>query len=615
MFLSKIWFVLVGLLAGVAVTAAFVAPRPADRRIEQLEGQRMDRAQYAAEQMLKNDARRWIDYVAKLARDAHLTEALDSASRGAGEPKALHETVRSRLKALVPDRTGIGVESLIAVDNKGRVVARVGDDEGEYGESLAGAEVVGDALRGYLSDDVWGAGGRLRRVGAAPVISKSRDHIVGAMVVAVETGKHLAEMWKRNLGMDVAIVLGKNVVSSTLPEALLGQLPELIGQHASDIANHKRTHALVTYMGNERMLLVAAPFVGEASEQQAYYVLLHKKSPESDPWVLLSNTSSDDLSWGRFPWLSLALGILAMIAIGLFLQRIEVEGPIRRLRAEVHSLARNEIQKIEDTKYGGKLGGIARDINATVERFTHAPPPKSEVARKDISAILDRGPTADGQSFDVSRAKPVPPQPVPNAASVAASLFGAPKLPPVAGAVPPPAPVLPAPTLGRPATPDSGAALGNAARPATLAPAPQALETTSSPSGEFAAVSPSSIIESPPSFPPPPSGRGVTPPPLPASAIFAPQPPPAAPAPAAASPAAHGPQDEEAAHFQQVFEEYIALRAKCGESTTSVPAEKFFAKLRSNRDQLVAKYGCRSARFSVYVKDGKAAIKASPVRG
>ncbi len=78
--------------------------------------------------------------------------------------------------------------------------------------------------------------------------------------------------------------------------------------------------------------------------------------------------------------------------------------------------------------------------------------------------------------------------------------------------------------------------------------------------------------------------------------------------------AASAPKNEETAHFQQVFEEYIALRAKCGESTTSVSADKFLAKLKSNRDQLVAKYNCRSARFSVYVKDGKAAIKATPVR-
>ena len=602
MFLSKIWFVLVGLLAGVGVTAAFVAPRPADRRIEQLEGQRLDRAQYAAEQMLKNDARRWIDYVAKLGRDSHLTEALDSSSRGAGEPKTLHETVRSRLKVLVPDRAGIGVESLIAVDSKGRVVARVGDDEGEYGESLAGAEVVGDALRGYLSDDTWGAAGRLRRVGAAPVTSKSRERIVGAVVVAVETGKHLADMWKRNLGVDVAIVLGKNVVSSTLPEALLGELPQLIEQHATEIANHKRTRALVLYMGNERMLLVAAPFVGEASEQQAYYVLLNKKSPESDPWVLLSNTSSDDLRWGRFPWLPLAFGLLATIGIGLFLQRTEVDGPIRRLRKEVHSLARNEIQKLDDTKYGGKLGGVARDINATVERFTHAAPLKSETAKKDIAAILDRGGSADGQSFDVSRAKPAKPAPAPNPASVAASLFGAPRLPPTIGG--------PAPAVALPAPPPPGPqAAPTSNRPSSLPTRPSPLDTTSPPSGEFAAVSPSSLIEAPS---PPPLRRDVTPPPVPASnvlaAAFA---APVSPAPPAT---ASQPRNDEMVHFQQVFEEYIALRGKCGESTTSVSADKFFAKLKSNRDQLVAKYNCRTARFSVYVKDGKAAIKATPVR-
>jgi hypothetical protein len=608
MFLSKIWFVLVALLAGVAVTAAFVAPRPADRRIEQLEGQRLDRAQYAAEQMLKNDARRWIDYVAKLGRDSHLTEALDSSSRGAGEPKALHETVRSRLKALVPDRAGIGVESLIAVDKQGRVVARVGDDEGEYGESLAGAEVVGDALRGYLSDDVWGAAGRLRRVGAAPVTSKSRERIVGAVVVAVETGKRLAEMWKRNLGVDVAIVLGKSVVSSTLPEALLGQLPELIEQHAAEIASHKRSRAFVLYMGSERMLLVAAPFVGEASEQRAYYVLLNKQSPGSDPWVLLSNASSDDLRWGHFPWLPLALGILAMISIGLLLQRTEVEGPIRRLRTEVHSLARNEIQKIDDTKYGGKLGSVARDINATVERFTHAVLPKSETAKKDIAAILDRGGSAGGQSFDVSRAKPAQPTPPPNPASVAASLFGAPKLPPSMGVTPTPVSV---PTVPAPSPQATTAPTGSVNRTLMLPTLPSPLASPSSFSGEFAAVSPSSIIEAPS---PPPLRRDVTPPPVPISVAMAAS--PATPQPSVPLPplATSQPKDEDAAHFQQVFEEYIALRIKCGESATSVAADKFFAKLRSNREQLVAKYGCRSARFSVYVKDGKAAIKATPVR-
>lgn len=569
MFLSKIWFILVGLLAGIAVTAAFVAPRPADRRIEQLEGQRMDRAQYAAEQMLKNDARRWIDYVAKLGTDGKLIDALDSVSRGA-ELRPYHDTVRNRLRDLVPDRQGIGVESIIAVDAKGRVVARVGDDEGEFGESLAGAEVVADALRGYLSDDVWGASNRLRRIGAAPVLSKSHDRIVGALVVAVETGKRLAEMWKRNLGVDVAFVLRKTVLSSTLPEALLTELPGVIEERAAEIASHKRTRALPIYMGSERLLIVGAPFIGEASEQHAYYVLLTRKSPESDPWALLSSTSSDDLKWGKFPWLSLAGGLFAVIGIGLFLQRYEVENPLRRLRGEVRAMAKQQATKIEDTKYGGTLGGIARDINATVEHFTHAPLPKSETAKKDISAILDpHTSSADGKSFDVSSSASSKPA-VPPPAAMAASLFGTPK-----------------------------AAPGIAAAPPAIPPS-----FTEPPAPSFSAPEPSPFVapEPGPFAAPPAAVRGAAPPPPPVRG-------PARPA----VPASNG-QDPDFAHFSQVFEEYLALRQRCGESVVGLSLDKFAAKLQSNRDQLISKHGCKSAQFTVYEKDGKAAIRAIPVR-
>jgi hypothetical protein len=572
MFLSKIWFVLVSLLAGVAVTAAFVAPRPADRRLEQLEGQRMDRAQYAAEQLLKNDARRWIDYVAKLGTDGKLIDALDAASRGAGELRPLHESVRNRLRELVPDRQAIGVESIIAVDNKGRVIARVGDDEGEFGESIAGAEVVADALRGYLSDDVWGAGNRLRRIGAAPVLSKSHDRIVGALVSAVETGKRLAEMWKRNLGVDVAIVLRKTVLSSTLPEALLGDLPTVIEEHAAEIASHKRSRALPLYMGSERLLTVAAPFAGEASEQRAYYVLMTKKSPESNPWALLSSTSSDDLKWGKFPWLSLAGGFIAILVIGLGLQRLEVETPLRRLRAEVHSLARQERQKIDDAKYGGWLGGIARDINASIEHFTHAPLPKSDTAKKDIAAILDpQASSADVKSFDVSTvasAKAAPPPP----AAMAASLFGTPRSAPSLASSPPALPSFPPP------------------------PPPSPFATPSEPAPFVA----------------PPPARPAAMPPAPSKALPPPILKPAG-AEATTSPSAVA-GDPDHAHFSQVFDAYVALRQKLGESIVGLSLEKFAAKLQSNRQQIVSKHNCRTAHFTVYEKDGKAAIRAVPVR-
>jgi hypothetical protein len=56
------------------------------------------------------------------------------------------------------------------------------------------------------------------------------------------------------------------------------------------------------------------------------------------------------------------------------------------------------------------------------------------------------------------------------------------------------------------------------------------------------------------------------------------------------------------------------VRTECGEPAEGLTYDKFRVKLERNRDQLVQKYGCRSVRFQVYVKEGRAALKATPVR-
>ncbi len=70
----------------------------------------------------------------------------------------------------------------------------------------------------------------------------------------------------------------------------------------------------------------------------------------------------------------------------------------------------------------------------------------------------------------------------------------------------------------------------------------------------------------------------------------------------------------EETHFQSVYREFVATRERCGEPADGLTYDKFVAKLRKNKDQLVAKYACKSVKFQVYVKDGKAALKATPVR-
>jgi len=90
-------------------------------------------------------------------------------------------------------------------------------------------------------------------------------------------------------------------------------------------------------------------------------------------------------------------------------------------------------------------------------------------------------------------------------------------------------------------------------------------------------------------------------------------PAPAAPKIQAIAPVGGGASDEEH-HFQETFRDFLATRQKCGEPNDGMTYDKFAAKLRKNKEQLVAKYNCKTVRFQVYVKDGKAALKATPVK-
>ncbi len=666
MFLSKIWFVLVGLGAGAAATAAFVAPRAADREIVNLQGERLDRAQYAAEQMLKADAHSWIDYVAKLSRDANLADSLDAASRGAGEARVVSDTARARLKALVPNLGGIGLESVGAVDARGRLIARLGEREGESGESLAGIEVISDALRGYLSDDVWGAGGKLQRVAAVPVLSRARDRIVGALWVGAETGKRLAEVWKQNLGLDIAILLRGKVATSTVPEALISGLPAKIEERKQEITDSRRTRPISFNVGSDRLLAVAAPFIGQAGEQGGLFALIGKVSPASSPFALMDTTTAEDLSWGNFPWLGLAFSLVVILGVGLALQRLETERPLQRLRDEVQRLARGELQKLDDTVHPGKFGGIARDVNAAMERFTLASPHRTDTARKDLGAILGPAPTA-------------PPS---RTAGVSASVFDLPQshfdtlAPPSAAFGGMSRPATPSPMFLTPPAPEAAAPLGELPPSREVSP-PRGYggPPTLTGAANLGAM-PERRLSSPPMQPPPPAPPGPAPsrpplPPLPpsfgpsltaassednvptgivanpfaagspaygeqvtavgAAALEARNAMTAIASPAAplseedageeepSSPGSNGndePLDDRAytAHIREVFEAYVATRRRCGETVATLTLDKFQARLDTNRQQLVAKYGCRSARFSVYVKDGKAAVKATPLR-
>jgi hypothetical protein len=71
---------------------------------------------------------------------------------------------------------------------------------------------------------------------------------------------------------------------------------------------------------------------------------------------------------------------------------------------------------------------------------------------------------------------------------------------------------------------------------------------------------------------------------------------------------------EPVAEWQGVYEEFIKTKRECGEATDGLTFEKFQQTLKKNRDALMQRHGCKRVKFSVYVKEGRASLKATPVR-
>lgn len=75
-----------------------------------------------------------------------------------------------------------------------------------------------------------------------------------------------------------------------------------------------------------------------------------------------------------------------------------------------------------------------------------------------------------------------------------------------------------------------------------------------------------------------------------------------------------GIDDADRAHFREVYDRFIDMRRRCGENTGDLSYDRFAQKLMKNRAALIEKYACRTVRFQVHEKNGKAALKATPVR-
>jgi hypothetical protein len=66
--------------------------------------------------------------------------------------------------------------------------------------------------------------------------------------------------------------------------------------------------------------------------------------------------------------------------------------------------------------------------------------------------------------------------------------------------------------------------------------------------------------------------------------------------------------------FRGLFDSYQAARKACGEATDKHTHAKFLERVLKNREEIIAKTGCKDVSFEVIIKEGKASLKATPIR-
>jgi hypothetical protein len=676
MFFSRAWLVLLGLAATAAFGVALLLPKPAAREISRAEAAGLDRAQHNAQMMLRLEARDWIDTAAKMSRDSAIVEALDQATSGIGDPAEHKARVEARLLALVGSlRPEARPELLIAVDGKGKQIARVGSGEGKFTpgkDGLAGYPVVEAALRGLRWDDSWDLDGKLYMVAGSPVISRAKGRYVGGLILGEELDSEFARRFKDHLGsVEVAFYLRGNRVGTTTTAPELAAIPSLYNDRKlrAEMEQKGRSSAQLVGQGGASRYVILTAIPGEAGGHDAFFAVAGDPVPTLGLGELLGLAGARDLQPDRFPWLLLGGLLFASLAIGLLLTGVE-GSPVKRLEVDLQRLAKaGPADRLEESRYSGRFLRIVHTMNECLDHLHrrapggagtdagagHEPPAVSPLlplegggvkplaidlmGPRAASVPLGSGPggAAPGESRIGGVLDEMGPGVRPlegleleeGATEVSTSIpsFGE-GLPAASGSSSSPlvssesdeedvVADLAAARRAQLQKPIPGMAFKSGAFDGEPIPIPNAAEPKASAPRRAIRIPESELSASPSSaFAPPGAergGSGLTT----AETLMTSISSSLARTPEAVGTAdelAHGEGEDLELYLRQTYKEFLAIKKQCGENTENLTFERFATKLRKNREEILREQSCTRVKFQVYIKDGKAALKATPIK-
>lgn len=671
MFSTKFWFTLVTLAMAISV-ALLLLSRSSYNLAREDDTRRLllkDRDQAWA--LLKSEARVRLDELLRVAGDQDVLRILGKAS---ATPEKIDSDDRTKLTSALA-RQNTALESyagdlLVAVDREGTAIAQVWDDgPDKVGYGLGGFPVVRSALRGFMQDDVLAFSTdatnpnkiKVYRVASRPVIRSGQ--YVGAIVHGQLLDTEFAATLSKRLGAQVVFFRGPVVIASGLPDRAEPLSEQMVATPIGDLLQDDAFIA-TGRSGIEKIsddcFAVYGLVMGEAALVEGAnvgYAVVRKAPVIASPLEIVTAASLEEWKGllSSTPGIFLIVGFVLVLAFGFVFFSVEHGRPVRGLKREVAKLASREVDRLNIYAVSRPYRQTAESINKAMDKAVADVAEKLGKKSASIDSIL--GPRAGGERVssalftfndgqeDIPPPPPQPPpQPGPPGAGAPPPGMGAPPPgmggpPPEMGAPPPNARALGGPQAPPPSAPMPSAGIASPALGAPLSPPEGPLPSPGGEEGDAEGLE--GVTTAPPS-----GGQELS-----NTAMTSPKPPqsqslPGAPstqqAPMGSVPSLYGDEEDdedktevagvpeelliasqrdelpeppdETTYFREIFDQFINTKKQCSERVDNLQFERFSQTLRKNRDALIERYGCKTVRFQVYVKEGKAALKATPVK-
>lgn len=478
--------------------------------------------------------------------------------------------------------------SVALVDKTGTIVAKTGLDENAFDEVVklgAFTTVQAGEEEGLFSATI---GGKLYAVKLSrPETGAQQRRLVAIQPVDLGGGSFL----RRVLGTSnpAGLVREGEVLGDPIGGASPSDLTTLVTTNMANAPPEGASQVFEIGEGADKRLGAIGRVPGPAGKGEngtifAVLSLNTEGATRKDLAQALSEAMNNGM--GQVSW-PLILGLLVIsLALSFYLPHLEGAAPLRRLAGEFQGMAAGTQHQIFHDTYGGNVGLVARSAVQAQEALRMQW--EAELAGEGLAGLEEDEPS--GLTGGVRRTRST------------RSTRGVKR-------------------SGRHRRAKSGKHEPTSAAPDAIdlpeAPADAVLEGHSHSVPE---------PEPEPSPPPKPAPSKPAPPPAPSltdavddgddgislAATEAAAPPPPKPAPA---PAPEPDEDPREAYFHEIYDEFVETKKTCGEPTAGFTYEKFAKKLRKNTADLLKRPGVADVKFTVYVKDGKAALKAKVVKG